>query len=456
MNESREERNSDGRLAGWNLHPGSVLFDTYEVVRQLGSGVSGVVYQCRHWNLNGQMCAVKLLPAEIAQDEIAAARINREIRASYNINDPHVARFYECVRDERFIAIAMEFIDGGTLQQLIDAGELNDINKVIYFLVQITTGLGAIHKAGVLHRDLKPENILLHSDGFLKITDFGLALATHAPDPSVSYESMPRPEAFETLKEKRVTNLSLVVGTPYYISPEYVEHGTLDHRSDIYSLGVIAYEMITGRVPIDAPQVPDLFRMKMTQSPIPPRDLNGACPEALSQLVMAALERDPEERIQNASDFLREIRVISYSKPTTTPLLDENDATALPPLFSSSGRGRPRGRQLLEKVESSSSSSKTDFGRWRVFDFFSASKFLYFAYCLAFLVALICFVRISTPLLPQDGRLGRLRLVLTEPNKRIPKGSSKFEDLVMLMREIYYSVTEDPPNPPLNPESPFE
>lgn len=272
------------------LQPGTVVNERYEIVKCLGAGSMGIVYACRHRELSGHLVAMKVLFGEVAKDPTAAARFRNEIVASYGVNHPNVVRAYEYFRDGDLIAFTMEYVSGGDLADKISLEEPMTIKDVIKMLLQMTAGVQAIHNAGIVHRDLKPENILLTSQGDVKITDFGIAKTTAGP---------------------RLTEHGGVVGTIDYVSPEYLEKGQVDHRSDIFSLGIMAYEMVTGETPFRGKSVIETMTMRLKTDAAPPHTLRNDCPLELSKVIMKALTRNPENRYQSAGQMLEDLHQIS-------------------------------------------------------------------------------------------------------------------------------------------------
>ncbi len=286
-----------------NLQPGTIINGRYEVVKCLGTGSMGMVYACRHRELAGHMVAMKVLFAEVARDSVAAARFRNEIVASYGVSHPNVVRAYEYFRDGDLIAFTMEFIGGGDLADRINADSAIPIEETIRMLGQMCSGVQAIHDAGIIHRDLKPENILITAQGDIKITDFGIARTGTGP---------------------KLTDHGGVVGTIDYVSPEYLERGQVDARSDIYALGVLAYEMITGESPFRGQSVIETMTMRLRTDPEAPHQLRPDCPVALSNIVLKAMARDPDKRYQSAQEMLEDaatlggIDVVQKSTPSKT------------------------------------------------------------------------------------------------------------------------------------------
>lgn len=270
-----------------SLQPGTVIAGRYEVVKCLGAGSMGLVYACRHRELAGHLVAVKVLFPEVAQDNVAAARFRNEIVASYGVSHANVVRAYEYFRDGDLVAYTMEYVSGGDLADKLSQGQRLPISEVVRFLSQISSGVQAIHDAGIVHRDLKPENILLTTNGDVKITDFGIARTGHGP---------------------KLTEHGGVVGTIDYVSPEYLERGQVDTRSDIYALGVLGYEMLTGESPFKGDSVIATMTMRLRSDPKPPSQMCPECPPELDRIILKALERNPEQRYQAAIEIFYDLQ----------------------------------------------------------------------------------------------------------------------------------------------------
>ncbi|MCB0311229.1 MAG: serine/threonine protein kinase [Bdellovibrionales bacterium] len=273
-----------------SLQPGTVIAGRYEVVKCLGAGSMGLVYACRHRELAGHMVAVKVLFPEVAQDKIAAARFRNEIFASYGVSHPNVVRAYEYLRDGDLVAYTMEYVDGGALADRLESAEDPlSIEEIVNYLAQMCCGVQAIHDAGIVHRDLKPENILLTKDEVVKIADFGIARTGHGP---------------------RLTEHGGVVGTIDYVSPEYMLNSQVDWRSDIYAIGILGYEMITGESPFRGDSVYATMTKRLKSDPEPPSSQRMECPDALDRIVLKAMNRDPEQRYQSAAEMFYELQEI--------------------------------------------------------------------------------------------------------------------------------------------------
>jgi len=276
-----------------NLQPGTIVNGRYEVVKCLGAGSMGMVYACRHRELAGRLVAMKVLFAEVAVDAVATARFRNEIFASYEVNHPNVVRAYEYFRDGDLIAFTMEYVGGGDLADRISSENPIPIEDIVRMLSQMCSGVQAIHDAGIIHRDLKPENILLTAQDDIKITDFGIARTGSGP---------------------KLTEYGGVVGTIDYVSPEYLEVGQVDARSDIYALGVLGFEMITGESPFKGQSVFETITMRLRSDPPFPAELRPECSKDLSDIVLKALRRDPELRYQTAQAMFDDLKTMTRGR----------------------------------------------------------------------------------------------------------------------------------------------
>lgn len=271
-----------------SLQPGTVIAGRYEVVKCLGAGSMGLVYACRHRELAGHMVAVKVLFPEVAHDKTAAARFRNEIFASYGVSHPNVVRAYEYLRDGDLVAYTMEYVDGGALADRLERRErLVSIAEAVNVLAQMCCGVQAVHDAGIVHRDLKPENILLTRDNVVKIADFGIARTGHGP---------------------RLTEHGGVVGTIDYVSPEYMLNSQVDWRSDIYAMGILGYEMITGESPFRGDSVYATMTKRLKTDPQPPSSVRADCPKELDRIILRAMHRNPESRYQSAAEMFYDLQ----------------------------------------------------------------------------------------------------------------------------------------------------
>ena len=286
---------------------GNVLDDRFDVLGLLGKGGMGAVYRCRE-RTSGMQVAVKLILEDWATEEEVQARFEREISASVGIRHPNIIQLLghgQTVEGTRYFA--MELVDGVSLMEHIENEGPLSSEAIAHLGAQVARGLQAAHDAGVVHRDLKPENILVDNTAQAKILDFGLALlqrGSSTPD--------------------RLTQLGVRIGSPLYMSPEYCAYGQLDHRSDLYSLGAILYEMATGR-PLFSGGAYEVFAQH-ANSPITPIEerVPGQHPKWLRDAIESLLAKDPDERLQTAAEAAERLtRPPDLSTPvrSITPLV---------------------------------------------------------------------------------------------------------------------------------------
>jgi eukaryotic-like serine/threonine-protein kinase len=325
MESTQDSSQSTDALQDWSrLDPGKLLFERFEIEERLGSGASGVVYKCSCSDWGSQRVALKVFPASVALDEAAATRVNREIRAAYSINHPNVARFYECIRDDDLIAIVMEYIDGGTLEDWSEhkASSLSFEDR-LQIVFQIASGLAAIHGPGVIHRDLKPANILISAEGTAKITDFGLARGVIDVPGNENNSSVLELNDLDRV-EKRVTSMGMLMGTPYYASPEYVTKGQLDNRSDIYAFGIIAYEILGKKQLFDiSGGTRAMLISKLTFLPPPLSDIEPDASARLSAIIQKCLHFDPNQRFDSTAELVGLLRPLCFNSSRAMQRIEE-------------------------------------------------------------------------------------------------------------------------------------
>ena len=293
----------DSPVAGTReLTPGQTL-GPYKIVETIGAGGMGIVYLSEDQRLDRKV-ALKLLPPEVASDPQRIQRFVREARTVSALNHPNILTIYEFGEAEAARFIAMEYVRGETLRDLMNQGPL-ELNDVFDIAIQIAAALSAAHEAGVVHRDIKPENVMVRDDQIIKVLDFGLAKATPK---NLTGEP---PSANSTLGTKLLfkTEPGLVMGTVRYMSPEHWQGTTaIDHRADIWSLGVMIFEMVTAHVPFEAADIHRQIIAIQEQEPPLQSQYREAVPQRLEEIVGKALARHVDERYQTATDLLSDLR----------------------------------------------------------------------------------------------------------------------------------------------------
>ncbi len=286
--------------------PGGTLLGPYEVVSLLGTGGMGEVYRARDTRLD-RVVAVKVLRSGLTGDGNLRTRFEREARAISQLSHPNICALYDVGNQDGAEYLVMEYVEGETLADRIRRGPLAP-SQVLRYGAQIAEALHHAHRAGIAHRDLKPGNVMITNAG-VKLLDFGLAKfveRTHV----FSDDSAP-----ETARP--LTAEGTIVGTFQYMSPEQLHGTTVDHRSDIFSLGVVLYEMTCGQRPFPATSSASLISMIVSGDPVPLRSLQPSVSAALERIILTALEKNPEERWQTAQDVARQLRWLAESSQST-------------------------------------------------------------------------------------------------------------------------------------------
>jgi serine/threonine protein kinase/Flp pilus assembly protein TadD len=276
----------------------------YEIRSPLGAGGMGEIYLAWDTQLE-RTVALKILPAEVAFDQSRMRRFVQEVKATSALNHPNILTIYEIGQAGSAHFIATEFIDGETLRASLASSTRMEMGGVLDIAIQIASALAAAHAAGIVHRDIKPENIMLRRDGYVKVLDFGLAKLTA--------KSSARPPVDSDASTLIKTEPGVVMGTPQYMSPEQARGLALDARTDIFSIGVVLYEMVAGRRPFEGATISDMIVSILERQPPTLATYRRLIPDTLEWIVSKALRKDREERYQTAKDLAIDLRRLKQS-----------------------------------------------------------------------------------------------------------------------------------------------
>jgi serine/threonine protein kinase/Tol biopolymer transport system component len=303
----------------------------YEIRSKIGEGGMGEVYLARDTSELGRSVALKIVSAEVAKDKDRLQRLTQEARTVSNLNHPNILTIYEFGQTESVSFIATEFVDGVTLREHLSNRRLKLID-VLDVAIQIVGALNAAHEAGVTHRDLKPENVMVRKDRIVKVLDFGLAKLAQPPAAATGSTG-----SEDATRLQVNTTPGLIMGTVSYMSPEQSVGGAVDQRSDIWSAGVVLYEMIAGRVPFQGKDVHRQIIAIQEQEPPPLSQQVEGVPERLEEIVMKCLAKEKDERYQTAKDLLIDLRNLRRKLDVDA----EIERTAAPALRSTSAAQSP-------------------------------------------------------------------------------------------------------------------
>ncbi len=285
------------------LTRGSVIADRYEIIEELGKGGMGKVFRVEDKKIKEEV-ALKLIKPEIAADKKTIERFSNELKFARKIAHRNVCKMYDLGEEEGTYYITMEYVPGEDLKSFIRRSRQLNVGTAISLAKQVSEGLSEAHRLGVVHRDLKPQNVMIDKEGNARIMDFGVA---------------------RSVEGKGITGAGVMIGTPEYMSPEQVEGKEADQRSDIYSLGIMLYEMLTGRVPFEGDTAFAIGVKQKSESPQDPRELNSQISDDLSKVILRCLEKEKEKRYQSAGEIRSELSRIEQGIPTTERVIPKKE-----------------------------------------------------------------------------------------------------------------------------------
>lgn len=287
---------------------GTLLLNRYELLEKIGEGGMGTVYKAKCHLLN-RFVAIKILKAELSNDEEFVARFKREATSIARLSHPNIVNVHDVGTENQINFIVMEYIDGKTLKQIIKENGRIDSQKTLDIVFQVAKALESAHKNNIIHRDIKPDNIMVMEDNRVKVMDFGIA---------------------KVADSGTMTSSNSIMGTVRYFAPEQAKGNLVDCRTDIYSLGIVMYEMVTGQVPYNAESSISIAMMHIQEPVIPPIEIFADIPENINQVILKSMQKEPIKRYQTAgemADVLKTIRDYPNFKTNTNNVPD--DATCI-------------------------------------------------------------------------------------------------------------------------------
>ena len=289
----------------FELAVGSLFAGRYQIIEELGRGGMGRVYKVLDREINEKI-ALKILRPEISADEKTIERFRNELKFARKISHQNVCRMYDLAKEGGVYYITMEYVSGEDLKSTLERVGQISVGKTLKIAKQICKGLVEAHRLGVTHRDLKPHNIMIDREGEVRIMDFGIA---------------------RSITSTGITESGVMIGTPEYMSPEQALGESIDQRSDIYSFGVILFELLTGMVPFRGDTAVGVALKQKTDVPVEPRSLNPQIPGDLNALILKCLEKDRKKRFQSADEILQELSKIEKGVPTTEKMVSEKTSS---------------------------------------------------------------------------------------------------------------------------------
>lgn len=282
---------------------GKVLNGRYEIVEKIGEGGMSCVYRAKCRLLNRDV-AIKILKDEFTNDENVVEKFKGEAAAAASLSGNNIVNIYDVGSENRTNYIVMELVEGNTLKEFIKKNADIEESKAVEIAIQIAKALQSAHNKKIIHRDIKPQNIIINNNGGVKVADFGIAKA---------------------MNQSTITHTTQVMGTAHYLSPEQAKGGFVDYRSDIYSFGVVLYELVTGKVPHDSDSIVSVAIKHLQEEVIPPSKVKGNISEGFNQLILKCLSKDPQNRYKSAQELLVDLYRLKQNKKVNIVSTEKDD-----------------------------------------------------------------------------------------------------------------------------------
>ncbi|WP_300383950.1 Stk1 family PASTA domain-containing Ser/Thr kinase [Clostridium sp.] len=286
---------------------GLTLSGRYELLEKVGEGGMSEVYKARCNKLN-RYVAVKILKKQFADNEEISQKFKREATAIANLSDANIVNVLDVGNQDDIDYIVMEYIDGKTLKELIKFKGKLSFNTTINIALQIAKALDCAHKNNIIHRDIKPQNILVTESGEIKVTDFGIA---------------------KSVDSQTIINTTSVIGSAHYLSPEQAKGSYIDFRSDIYSFGIVIYEMVTGTLPFEGDSPVSVALKHLQEKPLAPKNINTSIPDSLNKLILKAMEKETINRYQNIKEMIQDLNKIKDNPDVIIGRVQEGDQSTI-------------------------------------------------------------------------------------------------------------------------------
>lgn len=332
---------------------GKIIGNRYEMIEKIGNGGMATVYKAKDLTLKRNV-AIKVLKDEFTTDNEFIRRFNIEAQSAASLTHPNIVSIYDVGSEGNIYYIVMELIQGKTLKQIIDEDGVLPWKWSLNIAIQIASALETAHKNNIIHRDIKPHNIIITEDGIAKVTDFGIAKA---------------------VSNSTITAFGTTIGSVHYFSPEHARGGFTDAKSDLYSLGIVMYEMLTGRVPFDADTPVSIALKHMQEKPVEPIKLNPSIPFAVNKIILKAMQKDTNLRYQSATEMLKDLSM-ALKNPEGHFVKENNDnMNGYTQVLSTLPSEEIKSENSSKKVEGKEKSNKNE----SVFKKYPAIKYIIIA-----------------------------------------------------------------------------